>query len=252
MPDEDVTFYVSTASYSTKTIHYMVEALPNETATRTYNGTGFVEYKMVQANYNFFTEAEDYIALDGFVKGTATSPAYQPQGYTSNSGTHPVNNPNATGNNVWRNSSYLHVYVYYIRNEYSIEYEDGTFFDLTWNGGQVEVPLTEQPTPQNITTKTGIKYQLDINNNTYDFTPTKEKFVFAGWYKDANCTEEYTFGTMPSHNFKLYAKWLTKVYNVILVPNDSTDDPIQFVDASQSRSFYVDCNEKIADMSGAE
>ncbi|MBR2645101.1 MAG: InlB B-repeat-containing protein, partial [Clostridia bacterium] len=251
MPDEDVVFYRDQSSYSTKTIHYMIEALPGQTATRTYNGTGFVEYAEVDASYNFFTEAEDYINLDGFVKGTASTPRYQPQAYSNNNGNYPVNNPSATGNNVW-GTSYRHVFVYYIRELYTIEYEDGTFFELQWDGAKKEVPLVDPPVSQNITTKTGIKYQSDINNDTYKFTPTKTEYVFAGWYKDVNCMEAYTFNTMPSHNFKLYAKWLAKVYNVRLVPNDSTDDPIRFVDSTQSRNFYVDCNELIADMSGAE
>ena len=253
MPDENVVFTPNTANFSTKTIHYMVEALPGQTATRTYNGMGFVEYKAVDANYNFFTEAEDYIALDGFTKGDSNSltTRYIEQAYTGNTTT---GTPSATGNSVW-GTSYRHVFVYYVRNNYSIEYEDGTFFDLTWDseaGSSKEVPLVDPPVSQNIDTKDGIKYEQNINNNTYNFTPTKATYVFAGWYKDVNCTEPYTFGTMPSNNFKLYAKWLTKVYKVNLVPNDTEGDSIRYVDENQSEHFYVDCNEKIADMSSAE
>ena len=87
--------------------------------------------------------------------------------------------------------------MYYIRRDYTIEYEDGMFLELQWDGGAKEVPLPDPPVSQNIDTKTGIKYEQDINNSTYNFTPTKAEYVFAGWYKDVNCTEPYTFGTMP-------------------------------------------------------
>ena len=41
--------------------------------------------------------------------------------------------------------------------------------------------------------------------------PTKENYAFAGWYKDAACTKEFSFFTapqMPKSNLTIYAKWV--------------------------------------------
>ena len=37
--------------------------------------------------------------------------------------------------------------------------------------------------------------------------PTKEGYVFGGWYMDAECTSLYVFGTMQRGTLTLYAKW---------------------------------------------
>lgn len=37
--------------------------------------------------------------------------------------------------------------------------------------------------------------------------PTKEGFVFGGWYTDKDCTKAYDFETKITKNFTLYAKW---------------------------------------------
>ena len=37
--------------------------------------------------------------------------------------------------------------------------------------------------------------------------PTKEYFTFGGWYADAACTQEYTFGGAASGSVTVYAKW---------------------------------------------
>ena len=39
-------------------------------------------------------------------------------------------------------------------------------------------------------------------------SPTRDGYVFAGWYADAAYTTLYVFGKMPSENITLYAKWL--------------------------------------------
>ena len=45
--------------------------------------------------------------------------------------------------------------------------------------------------------------------------PTKENFVFAGWYKDAECLELWNFGSTLTEDITLYAKWNDKpVYSV--------------------------------------
>ncbi|MDY5048065.1 MAG: InlB B-repeat-containing protein [Treponema porcinum] len=37
--------------------------------------------------------------------------------------------------------------------------------------------------------------------------PTRDGYVFAGWYKEAECTNEYVFSTGVTENITLYAKW---------------------------------------------
>ena len=39
--------------------------------------------------------------------------------------------------------------------------------------------------------------------------PTSGNPIFEGWYADADCTEEYIFGTAVSEGFTVYAKWTT-------------------------------------------
>lgn len=49
-----------------------------------------------------------------------------------------------------------------------------------------------------------------INNGSKAIVPTnptKEGYVFAGWYIDENCTIEYNFNTPVTNNITLYAKW---------------------------------------------
>ena len=45
--------------------------------------------------------------------------------------------------------------------------------------------------------------------------PTKENFVFAGWYKDAECLDLWNFGNALTEDITLYAKWNDKpVYSI--------------------------------------
>lgn len=46
--------------------------------------------------------------------------------------------------------------------------------------------------------------------------PTREGYIFGGWYTDAECTEEYDFDTPVTSAFTLYAKWGLAVSDVIL------------------------------------
>ena len=41
--------------------------------------------------------------------------------------------------------------------------------------------------------------------------PEEEVWSFSGWYREPECTHEYTFDTMPSEDITLYAKWLIVV-----------------------------------------
>ena len=62
-------------------------------------------------------------------------------------------------------------------------------------------------------------------------TPTKEGFVFDGWYLDSNCIEAYDDSYVVSKNITLYAKWRELVageeFNVIFNLNYGTDNIVE-------------------------
>ncbi|MBR4194327.1 MAG: S-layer homology domain-containing protein [Oscillospiraceae bacterium] len=243
MPDADVTFHLDTADHSTKTIHYYVEALPNETPTRTYRGMGFVEYKSVDANYNFFTEAEDYIDLVGFYKGGENGTDYPPEAYSSNG--------NAQ-NNIWRNSSARNVYCYYTRRSYDIAFWDGLYVD----GRNNKLDISSAGFYKN---SAKILYGADITSYNKDgddyYVPNAQTgFVFEGWYYDETCTQPCTFTTMPLNGVKVYAKWRQIEYRVFLHPNATIngvrDETLDWGSESQATNFRIAYNGKVSIPSG--
>ena len=50
-------------------------------------------------------------------------------------------------------------------------------------------------------------------------SPTKEGYTFAGWYKDEELTQLYSFTTMPAENITLYAKWTSNEYVITYEAN---------------------------------
>ena len=47
--------------------------------------------------------------------------------------------------------------------------------------------------------------------------PTKDGYVFAGWYDDTACTQPHDFDAqMPAHNVTVYAKWIKTQYQVTI------------------------------------
>lgn len=214
MPGGNVVFRLNTASHTTKHMHYYVEALPGQTATRTYNGRGFVEYTSFDANYNYFTEAEDYVDLVGFSK----SRSFPPEGYTSNNG---------KVNNVWNNSNAVNVYCYYLRNKYNIHF--------------VSVSDGRQETVEEV------YYEQSLTDYA-DVIPTNglDGFAFVGWYSDESCAPgtEFDFETtMPTNDITLYAKWEEQRCRVVLDPNAPVGE-YSFAN-NQALAFRLDYNDKV-------
>ena len=240
MPSANVTFHLDVADRTTKTIHYYVETLPGETPTRTYNGKGFIEYKSVDAQYTFFTEAEDYVDLVGFTKGGPGGTTYPPEAYNANG---------TKLNSVWNNSNARNVYCYYTRNVYSINFMDGVYVDGSDNGG---IPITDQINQGQLGTANNIAYGGDVTSYN-DYVPdedhTPDGFVFEGWYIDDACSQKYTFDKMPEGGITVYAKWRIVQYRVFLHPNAPAGANADFL-GGQSTSFRVDYNESIAKPKG--
>ena len=52
--------------------------------------------------------------------------------------------------------------------------------------------------------------------------PTREGYIFDGWYRDNNLNTRFTFNKMPAENITLYAKWIKNTYTVIFKSNGGT------------------------------
>jgi len=242
MPNADVTFRLNTSSASTKHIHYYVEALPGDTNTRTYNGKQFVEYKSINAKYNFFTEPEDYLNLVGYSK----SDSYPPEAYNSN---------NQKQNTVWNNGNAIDVYCYYLRDVFSIFYNDGIYVDGNDN------VILDQPDRGELYSIHDIRYNTDLatyNKDKADYYNPEtdeehkkpvEGYVFEGWYVDKTCQRPYTFNKM-NNNITVYAKWRQIQYRVFLHSNAKIngefDDSLTWGSSNVSMSFRVSYGGKVS------
>ncbi|MBO5711487.1 MAG: InlB B-repeat-containing protein, partial [Acholeplasmatales bacterium] len=59
---------------------------------------------------------------------------------------------------------------------------------------------------------------------TYEPTePTKDGYIFAGWYTNSACTNPFSFGSTLTSNITLYAKWSAITYTISFVTNGGTN-----------------------------
>lgn len=185
MPAENITFTANNQSAGA-TLYYYVEALEGQ-GTRTYNGVDYTLYKTVYLpNSGRLTESEEFHEIIGFRKGE-----YYPStifSYVSEE-----------------------MYLYYLRNAYSIEYNN---------------PKTLIKTDENV------PYQKNLG--TYYWEPTSDQapewyepgsVLFEGWYLNPECSgDKFDFAThtMPSDAtntngkvaLSLYAKWVPVTHTV--------------------------------------
>ncbi|XMB73072.1 InlB B-repeat-containing protein [Mycoplasmatota bacterium WC30] len=52
------------------------------------------------------------------------------------------------------------------------------------------------------------KVDYDFNSNIQDYIPTKDGYIFDGWYEDYNLTIKFSLTSMPAEDLNLYAKWI--------------------------------------------
>lgn len=246
MPAENVTFHEDTSTASQKHIYFYVEALEGDQVDRRYNGKDFTLYKSLDPNYNFFTEAEDYIDLVGFNKGGNT---YPPQAYRYNNG----GTYSGQQSSVWNNGNANYVLCYYTRQLYGINFMDGVYVDGNNN------PVSGYESRGQLRLDENIIYGADISSYNKDgenyYAPTYDGFVFEGWYIDSACTQAYTFTNMPDGGITVYAKWRQVQYRVFLHPNaydedGNKDDTLDWGSESQAMNFRVSYDGEVSTPKG--
>ena len=246
MPAENVTFHEDTSTASQKHIYFYVEALEGDQVDRKYNGKDFTLYKSLDPNYNFFTEAEDYLDLVGFNKGGNT---YPPQAYRYNNG----GTYSDQQSSVWNNGNANYVLCYYTRQLYEINFMDGVYVDGD------NKPVSDEESRGQLKLVTNITYGADISSynkagENY-YAPTYDGFVFEGWYIDSACTQAYTFTNMPDGGITVYAKWRQVQYRVFLHPNaydedGNKDDTLDWGSESQAMNFRVSYGGEVSTPNG--
>ena len=75
--------------------------------------------------------------------------------------------------------------------------------------------------------------------------PTRDGYTFAGWYKDAECSEAYDFTAPVTENITLYAKWTKDEQPAPELPwwaglIPALDDELPFTDVQDGDWFYDD------------
>jgi len=138
------------------------------------------------------------------------------------------------------------LYIYFDRLAYPISYFDGVYVD---GNGNV---LDEDPVTQGFGSTDDITYGSDIKSygNPYlsdgttpnpDYKiPTRDGYVFDGWYADSSCSTKYVFDTMPYGGVSVYAKWVKIQFRVFLRPNvPTTDESLFWGDEEQGMNFRI-------------
>lgn len=248
MPAANVTFHLDEASRPLKTMNWYVEALPGASGTVaapntlyevtangrvSANGKRFVLYNTISARYNGVTPDEDFIDIDGFTKIGADS------AWVTRNGT------KFYIYNEYQNGT---VNFYYSRDTYRINYLDGIYVDGNNN------PVDETKQAAGWGTSEEILYQADISSyneggNDY-YIPSKQNYVFEGWYLDDACTQPYTFTTMPKDGVTVYAKWRQVQYRVFLHPDADDDESLDWGSDSQEMNFRVSLGEPVSTPTG--
>jgi uncharacterized repeat protein (TIGR02543 family) len=93
--------------------------------------------------------------------------------------------------------------------------------------------------------------------------PTRDGYVFGGWYTDTECTQAYDFDTLVTADITLYAKWTKSEPRSIVTPTtpdtpgtttdstvDSTDDSTSCPTSSDALPTTADANGSLAALAG--
>ncbi len=206
----------STTFPPTKRITVTADMLPSSgnsiTYTAQWNDLGATNYTvnfyLQNANNNDYTPSDLYS-----------------QTYRSNNSN--FEEPEIPGYTFYRRENIGNTFnLYYNRNTNSIEY---------YHNNELRRTISN------------VKFEANINSNTYDWTPTPadmeawgvdNDYTWDGWYAESGLTIPYVFNTMPSSNVALYGKFIAPQYTVTFNVNGGTGSiPDQTVD-KHSRIAY--------------
>ena len=139
----------------------------------------------------------------------------------------------------WRNVSvgdqidggYSTLELRYTRNSYDLTFFDGSYVNVD---GTTTQATNEAP----LNSVTAL-YEAPLNDYaSYTPTTTPAGYVFAGWYKDKACTQEFDFDTtMPLDGTKAYAKWIQVQYEVVL--HDGSAAGNEYLGGYQNPSYVA-------------
>lgn len=242
MPAENITFTLTHTDNTPRYFHYYVESPEGETGDRTYGGKNYDLYTDLRNDFNIVYYNDDFWKLRGFTRQVITKSNNQTVGRLSGAG------DNCHWNDL--NSLYggvdNHLYFYYTRDKYPINYMDGIY--INGNGVELEVANRGQ-----LAVSGDIGYGSDISSynkgGDHYYSPSYQGYTFAGWYIDEKCTQPYTFHTMPLDGVTVYAKWVQTQYRVFMHPNvESSDTSLQW--GNQSMCFRVNYDGKISRVNG--
>ena len=194
MPNEDRTFHLNTANYTTKTLNYYVEALPGGTVNKTYQGVDYTLYTTVRSNINFVQKNLDFIDIIGFTQSTS-DPAF------------------GDAADARLATSVTNVDFYYTRNSYTLTFATNYPGDAQFTGTTAST---------NFDLPGGVLYQQPLTTAQHA-APTftaPDHYIFDGWYEDASGTTPFNWNqTMPAANKVVYARWYPVYYRILIDPN---------------------------------
>ncbi len=199
MPADDFTLTVNTSNYNTYRMHYMLEVLPGEEYTKTYNGKNFKEEFVVNANYNYITREEDFFDIKGFEQ-YGSSPSFS--------------------NNQIKQNGGGDVYFYYKRKtggNIAFEFQNVNSVVKSYTGDDIMygLPLTD--------------YQYSENGEPfvppYPSVFERNAYRFDQWFTTPECfpgTEvDWDTLTMPDGALTIYAHWVP-VKHTVRIFKDAT------------------------------
>ena len=200
MPGDDFTLSLSESDADPFVMHYMLEALPGETAgTQNYSYNNetkafyTVQYPAVRgksfkvsANYNYVTKSEDFFDIKGFEQWTS-DPTFGYNGQLDIDG----------GGDV---------YFYYERQNYKLEFNNnGVLLPDKAKDVLYEEPLKDY------------YFEPDYPDNL-----EPGAYEFKGWYNSPGCYDgsevDWDSDTMPAESVCLYAKWAPVTHTVNFFP----------------------------------
>ena len=215
MPDHDVIFDAD-GSGTSETIYYYIEIGDESDSlgtTRTFvdaSGTEklYTLYKTVKHNYNFITYDEEYHPIDGYVRDKRNAEPYFGENgwcYNSNGQQARLQNENSApiGGRTNDRSTETNVnYLYYNRNQYTLEFYD---------------PMNHKT----ISKEEDVYFNDKLVNHLIPDPTPPEGYQFTGWYYDSICKVpvDFTDLRMPSKSQIFYAGWEKVTHLVELDPN---------------------------------